>query len=146
MLTKYNTAYIKRRLSIAGLTISEASKLSVKELTRINGISRKSIEAIKSYKPTIYDIVVTRHPALKDYLLNEGLITAETKAVKHITAKELEGLNVIGILPIDLAARCNTITTVALDLPHELRGVELTVEQIEQCFIGVSTYKVEEIK
>ena len=49
-------------------------------------------------------------------------------------------------LPLDLAACCNTVTTVALDLPRELRGVELTVEQIEQCFIGVSTYKVREVK
>ena len=44
----------------------------------------------------------------------------------------LEGKDVIGILPLNLAAVCTSVTTIPMNLPAELRGVELSLEQVEQ--------------
>jgi hypothetical protein len=50
--------------------------------------------------------------------------------------------NVIGVLPIYLAAFCNSVTVLNLDIPPELRGVELNEEQIRKHMGELSTYKV----
>jgi len=77
-----------------------------------------------------YDLVVTRHPVLVEYLLELGLITSETAFVAHVDEPScLEGLHVVGILPSHLAARCKTHTEIPLKLTLEDRSQELTLER-----------------
>ena len=89
-----------------------------------------------------FDIVVTRHPAMVVYLKGLRLIDENTKVVKHALPEELAGKHVCGILPKSIAARCATFTEISLILPKGFRGVELTVEQIEQFAGKPTTFKI----
>ena len=77
-------------------------------------------------------IVITRHPALVAYLVSLGTITRETPVVQHATEDDVRGKHVIGVLPLRLAALCRSVTEVPLDIPVELRGQELSIEQVAQ--------------
>ena len=81
-------------------------------------------------------LVVTRHKALVQYLLETGMITAETPVLSHVNAPEdVLGKHVIGVLPMHLAAKAATVTEIPLDIPSELRGQELDLEQV-RAFAG----------
>lgn len=75
-------------------------------------------------------LVVTRHAGLVEHLLGLGLITAETPIIPHATPKQVAGQHVIGVLPLSLAALAASVTEVPLNLPPELRGVELSAAQV----------------
>ena len=88
-------------------------------------------------------ILVTRHPALVEYFSNNGLTF--DKVITHATAKDVTGDDVYGVLPLHLASLANTVTTVDMNLPAEMRGKELSLTDIETYFTGMSTYKVKKI-
>jgi hypothetical protein len=89
-------------------------------------------------------IVVTRHPALVEYLVEIGLIAAGTPVLGHATAADVAGKCVIGVLPHHLSSKAACVVEVPLDLPAELRGVELSLAQVRQ-FAGLPvTYVVRE--
>jgi putative CRISPR-associated protein (TIGR02620 family) len=75
-------------------------------------------------------IIVTRHKALVEFLIETGMITAETPVLSHVTSKDVDGKHVIGVLPMHLAAKAATVTEIPLDIPAELRGQELDLEQV----------------
>lgn len=89
------------------------------------------------------DLIVTRHPGLVEYLREIGLAGAETVVVPHATPDVVRGKRVCGVLPHSLSCLCATFTEVPLDLPQELRGAELTVEQVRQYARPAVTYRVE---
>ena len=92
------------------------------------------------------DVVITRHPALVEYLLDEKIIQENTKVVEHVTIPEMvQGKNVLGVLPHNLSCLCESFTEVPLRLPSELRGKELTIDQIRQYASDPVTYKVTRI-
>jgi len=78
------------------------------------------------------DLVVTRHPGLVSYLMELGLATAETQVIAHATAETVAGRHVCGVLPHSLSCLCASFTEVPLSLPAELRGQELTLEQVRR--------------
>jgi hypothetical protein len=78
------------------------------------------------------DLVVTKHPGLVEYLREIGLADAETKVISHASAEDVRGKRVCGVLPHSLSCLCETFTEVPLSLPQELRGAELTIEQVRQ--------------
>ena len=78
-----------------------------------------------------FEIVVTRHPCLVDYLKETGL-----------TSHDVRGKNVCGVLPHSLSCLTASFTEVPLSLPAELRGVELTLEQIKRYAKPAVTYIV----
>ena len=88
-------------------------------------------------------VLVTRHEALVQYFANMGLTF--NKVVTHATSEDVTGNDVYGVLPLHLASLANTVTTVDMDLPAEMRGKELSLTYIETYFTGMSTYKVEKI-
>lgn len=88
-------------------------------------------------------VLVTRHEALVEYFSNMG-ITFD-KVITHATAEDVTGNDVYGVLPLHLASLANTVTTVDMDLPAEMRGKGLSLTDIETYFTGMSTYKVEKI-
>ena len=50
-----------------------------------------------------------------------------------------------GVLPLHLASLANTVTTVDMDLPAEMRGKELSLTDVETYFTGMSTYQIKKI-
>ena len=87
-------------------------------------------------------IVVTRHGGLVDYLKDIGRVPHDVEVVPHATAENVLGRRVIGVLPNRLAASAFCITEVSLDIPPDLRGKELSKEQVGQYATGVVTYVV----
>ena len=91
-------------------------------------------------------VVCTRHESLIQFLKEEGLIEADAQVIAHPTVEDVQGNDVIGILPINLAALTNSFTHIPLDLPFELRGKELTISQFRQFCGKPVTYKVAVVK
>ena len=76
-------------------------------------------------------IVVTRHKALVQFLVKRKMIGANTPIIAHATEKDVRDKDVIGVLPLRLAALAASVTEVPMDIPAELRGQELSLEQVE---------------
>lgn len=89
------------------------------------------------------NLIVTRHPALVEFLREKGI---ECELITHATVEDVKGNHVYGVLPIHLAAECELFTEVAMMVPQELRGCELTLEQIKQLNPTLRTFKVTEVK
>lgn len=91
------------------------------------------------------ELIVTRHPGLVEYLREIGLATPETVVVAHASPEEVAGKRVCGVLPHSLSCLCETFTEVPLSLPAELRGAELSVEDVRKYASAPVTYRVEVI-
>lgn len=92
---------------------------------------------------TEIDVVVTRHEALREYLTEQGFMEADTPVLTHVEhVREVEGLNVVGVLPLRLACLCASVTEVALNVPPHLRGTELSLEQVREYAGPPVTYRV----
>lgn len=59
-------------------------------------------------------VVVTRHPPLVQVLLERGLIGPEDQVIEHATDDDVRGMNVIGILPLRLAALALSVTEIEM--------------------------------
>ena len=90
--------------------------------------------------------VVTRHKALLAYLLDKDIIKeGEYKLVEHADYKDVEGQDVIGVLPLQLASYAKSVTEVPLKLTPEMRGKELTFEEVEKVAEKPVQYIVREV-
>ena len=77
-------------------------------------------------------IVITRHKALVEYLKELNLIDETTEVLSHATEDLVKGKTVIGVLPIHLAALTSSYINIPINTPPELRGEELTLEQVRE--------------
>lgn len=93
----------------------------------------------------IIDLVVTRHAGLLEYLKEIGLAGSETIVMSHAYPADIMGKNVCGVLPHNLSCLCETFTEIPLNLPSELRGKELSIEELRQFAAAPVTYKVTKI-
>ena len=84
-------------------------------------------------------VIVTRHAGLVEFLASIGITG---KVISHANDGLIVGKKVIGVLPLHLAVLAESITSVDMELPPELRGVELTADQVRAHFKGLTTYKV----
>lgn len=84
--------------------------------------------------PTCKWIVVTRHSALVDYIIQEKIVWhGKFDVITHVeNPEQIEGCNVVGVLPPHLAIWADSVTNIPLNVPVELRGVELTLDQVRQ--------------
>lgn len=90
--------------------------------------------------------VVTRHKALVDYLLDKDIIKeGEYSLIEHADYQEVQGQDVIGVLPLQLSAYAKSITEVPLKLTPQMRGKELTFEEVEQIAGKPVKYIVREV-
>lgn len=87
-------------------------------------------------------VVVTRHQGLVELLREMGLVTEGVEVVAHATEEVVRGNNVFGVLPFRLAALCGRFTEVSLNVPAELRGKELSLEQVKSCDPQLTTWVV----
>ena len=90
-------------------------------------------------------LVVTRHKALADLLREKGIISGDCDYMEHAGVDDVQGRDVVGNLPLHLAAHCHTITSVAMSVTLEMRGRELTLDELRKVYRGVYTYRVEEV-
>lgn len=90
-------------------------------------------------------IVVTRHEALVSYLRSLGMIRNDTRVIRHASVDDIRGMNVIGVLPLHLAAEAESITEVTLNIPDRLRGTELTLKEVQQFARPPVRYRVEKL-
>lgn len=90
-------------------------------------------------------VIVTRHKALVEYLREKNLAPADARVVEHATLEDVMGQHVIGVLPLRLAACARKVTEVPLNVPAELRGQELTLEQVREFAGPPATYCVARI-
>ena len=81
-------------------------------------------------------------PKLLEYLKEKG-IPQDTPVISHATVEDVAGKYVIGILPLSLACHAGYVTEVQMNVPAELRGQELTYEQVVEYAGEMITYKVE---
>jgi hypothetical protein len=79
-----------------------------------------------------FDLIVTRHPALLQYLKEIGLADEDTKILSHATPMDMFGEDVCGVLLRNLSCLCDSFTEIPLNLPTGLCGVELSIDQIRQ--------------
>ena len=90
--------------------------------------------------------VITRHKALVAYLLDKDIIKeGEYKLIEHADYKDVEGQDVIGVLPLQLASYAKSVTEVHLKLTPEMRGKELTFEEVEKVASEPVQYIVREV-
>lgn len=75
-------------------------------------------------------IIITRHPAFVEYLIEQGIADPDVPVIEHAEPSQIKGQHVVGMLPLHLAALADQVTTVPLDLPAELRGEELSLDQV----------------
>jgi putative CRISPR-associated protein (TIGR02620 family) len=88
-------------------------------------------------------LVVTRHPALVDLLRERGLLPEGTQVLSHVETPDLiRGQDVIGVLPMSLAAVAASVTEIPLALTPELRGRELDLATLRQIAGEAVTYRV----
>lgn len=88
-------------------------------------------------------VLVTRHEALVEYFKELGI--KFDKVISHATEEDVCGNDVYGVLPLRLASFTNTVTSIDMNIPAEMRGKELSLTDIEAYFTGMSTYQVKKI-
>jgi putative CRISPR-associated protein (TIGR02620 family) len=88
-------------------------------------------------------VVVTRHKALVSLLKERGIITDDSRVIEHATPEDVAGADVIGVLPLSLAALAVTVTEIPLSLTPEMRGKELDLDTLRQVAGAAVTYRVQ---
>jgi len=87
-------------------------------------------------------LVVTRHPALVDYLREQGLVGDGVEVLTHASVEDVRGRHVYGVLPLFLAAEATKVTEIPLALTPEMRGKELDIETLRKIAGEPVTYVV----
>lgn len=78
-------------------------------------------------------IVVTRHPALVDYIREKGMVSACALIFfSHVTKEDVQGVHVIGDLSKSLAVYAASVTEIPLDIPDEFQGKLLSLDQVRK--------------
>lgn len=90
-------------------------------------------------------VVVTRHKALVHLIRETQMADENVKVIEHATESDITGKRVIGILPLHLACKAEQITELPLNVPPELRGKELDLEDLRKYVGKPRTYKVIEL-
>lgn len=90
-------------------------------------------------------IIVTRHKALVEYLHEIGLISNNTIVLEHVTEQDVINKDVIGILPLRLAALANSVTEIPLNLSQDDRGKELDLNRLKSIVGKPCKYKVNQL-
>ena len=74
-------------------------------------------------------IIVTRHKGLVRWLEKNGITG---KVIQHALPEDIEGKEVIGVLPPHLACLAEAIITVDVpNLPLEKRGMDISPEEMD---------------
>jgi CRISPR-associated protein Csx16 len=130
-----------RRQPIPGATLKERLRELV--LEHLSKDPELTTATKQPHGGTTY--FVTRHPGAREWAATEGIKVDHV--IEHLDIDRITaGDTVIGTLPINLAAdlcrRCATYLHLSLSLPPELRGRELTAEQMRELGARVERFLV----
>jgi putative CRISPR-associated protein (TIGR02620 family) len=128
-----------------GYRLQEFPSLSTEQKLKILQICRMwDAEKNPLPKAAVDPIIVTRHAGLVAWLAARG-ITGDV--ISHVTSPDqVSGRVVYGVLPLHLAAEAEEVVVVDMPrLPAELRGVDLTPEQMEEAGATLARYRVERL-
>lgn len=89
-----------------------------------------------------YDVVVTRHESLVQYLREKGIVSEGVRVITHAEPKDVIEKDVIGVLPLHLAVLAYSVTEVPLAMTPEDRGKELSLERIREIAGSLRVYYV----
>jgi len=118
------------RLTVAGFAARDALRATEKAVSEAG---RKAIAAREEAAKRMADrVIVTRHSALVEYLREIGQAGMDTRVIAHAAAEDVRDKVVVGVLPLHLAALAAHVIEVPLDLPTDMRGMELSIEQVRQ--------------
>lgn len=93
--------------------------------------------------PALSILVVTRHLGLFQFLREECSLPAWAEVVSHVSPEEVQGKHVIGVLPHHLSSAASQYTEIPLILHPEMRGKELSAEEVKKAAQPPRTYIVE---
>ena len=92
------------------------------------------------------EIIITRHPALVAYLIEQGIVTSETPVLAHAGIGDIKGKRVVGILPHHLSQHCASITEVPMKLSRDdreaMQAGDLSLERVREVAGKPITYQV----
>jgi putative CRISPR-associated protein (TIGR02620 family) len=120
-------------------SLSTEQKSHILQICKMWDVEKKPLP-----KAAVDPVIVTRHAGLVAWLETQE-ITGEV--ISHVTSPDqVAGRVVYGILPLHLAAEAEEVVVVDMPrLPAELRGVDLTPEQMEEAGATLSRYRVERL-
>lgn len=88
-------------------------------------------------------VIVSRHQGLVDWLRRKGIVG---KVIAHATPDDVRGKDVIGNLPLHLAAMAKSVTVVDMPaLPADWRGQDLSPEQMDEAGATLRRYVVRKV-
>lgn len=90
-------------------------------------------------------VIITRHPGLVEVLHELAPETIGAPILDRADPAQIAGKHVYGVLPLTLACLAAKVTNVTLNVPQELRGTELTAEQVRQYMTELETFVVTKI-
>ena len=95
----------------------------------------------------IEKVVVSRHSAMLEYLIEENWVEPGTKFVSKAYPGDVDGKHVFGVLPMWLAGQAHMLTEVIVNTPWEWGGnrKELSVDQIRTYARDPVTYRIEPV-
>ena len=82
------------------------------------------------------DLIRQEYPYLAD----------RAPVVDHVSAEDIKGKVVLGVLPLHLAAEADMVIEVPLNLPAELRGKDLTVDEMRPYVGKPVAYRVRKVE
>ena len=92
-------------------------------------------------------VVITRHPALVEYLQEVGIVPEGVRVITRATEDDVRYKHVIGAaIPVRMAAKANRVTEIPLALTREDRGRKLSLERLREIAQPPRTYIVVEIR
>jgi hypothetical protein len=91
------------------------------------------------------EVIVTRHPALVEYLRELGLVGEEVVVLTHASSEDVKGRHVAGVLPHSLSCLTKSFTEIPLRLTPEMRGKELDLITLREIADPPVTYRVKKV-
>lgn len=85
-------------------------------------------------------IIVSRHSGAIEWLRQNGIMG---RVIAQASPDDIKDMNVIGNLPLNLAAEAASVTAIVFDaLPAEARGRDLSPEEMDRYGARLERYKV----
>nr|BDI55091.1 MAG: CRISPR-Cas system-associated protein Csx16 [uncultured archaeon] len=87
-------------------------------------------------------IIVSRHAGAINWLKKHYPKFSNLKHLTHISEEEIKDRIIIGTLPVNLAVLAKEYWHLSMNVPLEMRGKELTVEDMENFNCKIENYKI----
>ena len=90
----------------------------------------------------IETLIISRHAGAMGWIQKHHPEFAECELITHASPEILKGKRVIGILPIQLAVLATEFWNLSLNVPANMRGKELTIEDMEKFDCKIEQFQI----